>query len=209
MVGMVSFSSWSFSIGGVSSSGMRFLRSCGRHSIGVRGMNRFGCYRRRLSRGLCCRLSRLCGSQGGLLIRDGRRRQFRRGGIAIAGNGSARGALDRMWRQDGRLLLDLEVRDLLLDLGLKLVGGAAEFVHEFADLAGDLRQFLRPEDDKGQEKEEDRLGKTHRDSSYFFASKAAMLRRRGRDKSIESGERLNRGKHRSPQILGAVLLQRT
>src|SRR5579871_2981423 len=88
-----------------------------------------------------------------------------------------------MWRQDRRLLLDLEVRDLLFDLGLKLVGGTAKFVHEFADLAGDLRQFLRPKDNQGQEKEEDRLGKTHRDSSYFFVSKAAMLRRRSGDKS--------------------------
>ncbi len=51
--------------------------------------------------------------------------------------------------------------DLLLDLRLELVGGALELVEVFADLAGDLRQLLRPKDDQGQKEQEDRLGEAH------------------------------------------------
>ncbi len=53
------------------------------------------------------------------------------------------------------------MRDLLLDLGLELVGGTPEFVEGSAHLAGDLRQFLGPKNDQGQKEEEDRLRKTH------------------------------------------------
>ena len=51
--------------------------------------------------------------------------------------------------------------DFLLNLRLELVGSPLEFVQIFADLAGDLRQLLRPEYDQGQEEQEDRLGEAH------------------------------------------------
>ena len=51
--------------------------------------------------------------------------------------------------------------DLLLDLGLELVGSALEFVEVFADLAGNLRQLLGPKDNEGQKEQEDCLGETH------------------------------------------------
>jgi len=53
------------------------------------------------------------------------------------------------------------VSDLLLDLRLELVGSPLEFIQILADLAGDLRQLLWPENDQGQEEQEDRLGETH------------------------------------------------
>src|SRR5258708_3543113 len=58
-------------------------------------------------------------------------------------------------------VFSLQVCDLLLDLGLELVGGTPEFVKGAPHLAGDLGQLLRPKDDEGQKEEEDRLRKTH------------------------------------------------
>ena len=47
--------------------------------------------------------------------------------------------------------------DLGFDLGSKFVRGAAELVHEAADLAADLGQFLGAEKDQRQEKQEHHL----------------------------------------------------
>src|SRR5215471_9266670 len=66
------------------------------------------------------------------------------------------------------------MRDLLFDLGLKFVGGAAEFVHPLADLASDLRQLLRSKDNQGQKKQENRLGKTHAIHHTAPAANAAI-----------------------------------
>ena len=72
--------------------------------------------------------------------------------------------------------------DLLLDLGLEFVRSPPELVHVLADLAGDLRQFLWPENDEGQKEQEDRLGKTHAVHHTAGEGKAAMLARRSDDK---------------------------
>src|SRR5581483_6658443 len=151
MVGIASFSS---SEGGASaSSGMEFLRARGCHVLG--------------------RVSGLSGPGLGAVAAGGRDGFFvgsREGGWRLRRcilslqhmRTAAGGSLDlRIARQDGGLLFDLELRNLLLDLRLEFVGGAAKFIHELAHLAGDLRQLLGPEDDQGQEEQEDRFRKTH------------------------------------------------
>jgi len=65
-------------------------------------------------------------------------------------------------RQDRLLpVFHLEMSDLLLDLRFEFVGSPLEFVEILADLAGDFRQLLGPENHEGQKEQEDRLGKAH------------------------------------------------
>src|SRR5579859_4709265 len=168
MVGMDSFSS---SAGGISvaTSGMRFLRTRGCHALG--GMNGLGCPCCRLFGGFRCCCGRLFGRTSQARGSLGRR------GFALDRIPSpAGGPLDcRSGRQDRRLPVDLQMSDLLLDLRLEIVGGAAELVHELADLAGDLRQLLGPEDNQGQKEQEDRLRETHALHHTAPEGKAAIL----------------------------------
>src|ERR1700733_7390270 len=48
---------------------------------------------------------------------------------------------------------------LIFDLGTEFVRGAAEFVHDAADLASDLGQLLGAEKDQRQEEEKDHLAR--------------------------------------------------
>src|ERR1051326_4995276 len=148
--------SFSSSAGGISvaSSGMRFLRTRRCHAIGrMNGLGRargrfFGSFRGR-RRGLVRSTSQT-------------RRGLRRCGFSLDRIPVAAGCpLNCGGGRQNRRLFDLQMSDLLLDLRLEIVGGAAELVHELADLARDLRQLLGPEDNQGQKKQEDRLRKTH------------------------------------------------
>ena len=56
---------------------------------------------------------------------------------------------------------DLGVSQLLLDLQLELIAGAAELKHQLANLAADLRQLLRAENHQRQRENEDCVGQTH------------------------------------------------
>ena len=76
--------------------------------------------------------------------------------------------------QNRRVLVDLKLRDLLLDLRLEFVRGTAKFIHKFADLAGDFRQLLGPKDDEGEEEQEDRFRKTHKGHHIAPMAKAAI-----------------------------------
>src|SRR5579859_1562980 len=170
MVGMDSFSSFA-SMGASASSGMRFLRALGCHSFS--GMDRFG-------RAFCLLLGSFRRRHRWFLGRTRKtRRRFHGSRLGLDRIQRAAGrTLDRRcgW-QDGRLVLHLQMCDLLLNLRLKLVGGAAELVHEFADLAGDLRQLLWPKDDEGQKEQEDRLRETHALHHTAPGGKAAMTPR--------------------------------
>lgn len=59
-------------------------------------------------------------------------------------------------------LLYFQMSNLLFDLGFEFIRGATEFGEGLADVTCDLRQLLRPKDDQGENKQEDRLGETHR-----------------------------------------------
>ena len=50
------------------------------------------------------------------------------------------------------------VAQLLFHLEFEVVGGFAELVHELADLAADLGQAPRPEDDQRQHHQDERVG---------------------------------------------------
>ena len=78
-------------------------------------------------------------------------------------------------RKNRLLVLNFQMGNFLLDLGLEFVRGALEFIQRLAHLAGDLRQLLGPKDDEGQKEEEDRLRKTHA-SSYCHSRKSGNPR---------------------------------
>src|SRR6266851_2420206 len=134
-------------------SGMRLLRGGGRHR--VFGRDGF-CSPDARFRGIRVIRGSFGGSSRG-------RRWLGLGRVHWCGIQAAAGrANGRTARRKNRLrIFPLQMGDLLLDLGLELVGGTPEFVEGAAHLAGDLGQLLRPEDDKGQKEEEDRLRKTH------------------------------------------------
>src|SRR5581483_6388664 len=81
---------------------------------------------------------------GGRWLRSGRHRPFGR---------------TRRGENLVRAGLDIHVVDLGFDLRLELVAGPFEFVEGLPDLPSDLRQFLRPKDNKGKEENEDHLWK--------------------------------------------------
>ena len=98
-----------------------------------------------------------------------------------AGRGIQRAAGRSLQRRAGRQnlwlsIFDLQIRDFLLDLGLELVRSPPELVHPFAGLSRDPRQLLRPKDDKGQQEQEDRFGKTHALHHTAGEGTAAMRR---------------------------------
>src|SRR6266849_4193589 len=137
-------------------SGMGLLGGGGGHGIGGNGFRR-----RRLGIGRVGVGNDCCVSRGSS---QGRRFSLRRNALAgrVALQAAAHGAYGRIAGWKDRLFgFGFEVGNFLLDLRLELVRGAFEFVQVFTDLAGDLGEFLRPEDDESQKKQEDRLRKTH------------------------------------------------
>src|SRR5579872_436599 len=168
MVGMGSFS-FSPLLSAASSSDMRLLRGGGRYF--TRGGMRLRSRRGRFCVGGCGirRKKRLV--FGRVHSRRSRRIRFNRCFVEITTGGAfRRGAR----RQDRLFLLDFQMSDLLLDLGLEFVRGPLELVQILPDLACDLRQLLWPEDDESQKEQEDRLGKAHAVHHTAGVGKAAI-----------------------------------
>src|SRR2546423_3571933 len=176
MVGIASFSS---STGGTSAtSGMGFLGTGGCQGIGLSGVSGRSGVSAGVS-GLGGTGLRSIGSGRGSELLIGSREgcgRFRRCGLSLwRSPASAGSAFDaRIRGQNRRVLVDLKLGDLLLDLRLEFVGGTAKFVHELADLARDFRQLLGPKDDEGQEEQEDRFRKTHTGHHIAPVAKAAI-----------------------------------
>ena len=89
-----------------------------------------------------------------------RRRQFRFGGRNCSGR--------RRGRQYFAFLLVLlppllifKLADFSFNLRLEFVRSPLELVQSFSDLLGNDRQLLRPEQQQGQNKQHNRIGKTH------------------------------------------------
>src|SRR5436305_5124844 len=132
MVGIASFSS---STGGTSAtSGMGFLGTGGCQGVGLSGVSGRSGLSAGVS-GLGGALLRSIGSGrgSGLVIRCSERcGRFRRWGLSLWRSPTpAGGAFDpRIRGQNRRVLVDFQLRDLLLDLRLELVRGTAKFIHE-------------------------------------------------------------------------------
>ncbi len=62
------------------------------------------------------------------------------------------------------MLFDLKVGDFCFDLRLEFIRGATKFSEQTSGLTSHLRQLLRSKKNKGQEEEEDRVGKAHASS---------------------------------------------
>ena len=58
-------------------------------------------------------------------------------------------------------LLLFHSAQLLVNLHLEVIGGAAKLGQEFADLPPDFRQLLRPEEDQGKQEDHNGVGKVH------------------------------------------------
>src|SRR6185312_395085 len=56
--------------------------------------------------------------------------------------------------------VQLQLADFIFNLRLELAAGALEFGQTFANLPSNFRQFLRPKDDQGQNKDEHHLWET-------------------------------------------------
>ncbi len=67
----------------------------------------------------------------------------------------------RSWRQNRVARFAVQVRNLTLNLRLKLVGSALEVVQQFANLTGNFRKLLGPEDNQGKKKQKYGFRKTH------------------------------------------------
>src|SRR6266478_773225 len=82
-------------------------------------------------------------------------------GVRIEHGSARHGAPRRIYRRKilGRCF-PLEVGDLSLDLRLEFVGGPFELVQGLSNLPANLRQFLRPKQNKSPDKNENHLWKT-------------------------------------------------
>src|SRR5579872_6071 len=70
------------------------------------------------------------------------------------------------------VLLQFEFIDLIMNLALKFIAGALEFSHEFAHLARNLRQSLRPEQNQAQEHQK----RYFRETEVHLESRAGLSR---------------------------------
>src|SRR5579862_539968 len=80
------------------------------------------------------------------------------------GGGQAAGSYRACGRLHGRqdalaMLLDIQLRNFGLDLGLEFVRGTLELIQGSADLPSDFGQLLGPEQDQGKQEKEDHLWK--------------------------------------------------